>query len=147
MYKPVLSESAFVYTCDTNSLAYLKSLGVKAPTMDFAPDIAFHFKLHDDERANEYLKTTKLERGKFLVTMMHYAILDRPGVKEFGEEHLRKHRTVLERWVCETGLPVLVMAEDDREIELGKRTLIDPMPEDVRRKMVPRETFGGWMRR
>lgn len=141
LYKPVLSESAFVYTRDTNSLAYLKSLGVKAPAMDFAPDIAFHFKLRDDERANEYLKTTKLERGKFLVTMMHYAVLDRPGVKEFGEEHLRKHRAVLERWVRETGLPVLVVAEDDREIELGKRTLFDPMPEDVRRKMVIRETF------
>ena len=109
--------------------------------LDFAPDIAFHFRLRDDAPAHAFLQAKGLEKDKFLVTIVHYALLDRPGVRERGAEYAEKHRQVLAKWIRETGLPVLVVAEDDREIELGKKVLIDPQPEEIRKKMILRETF------
>ncbi len=141
LFRRLLGDAAFVYTRDTNSLKYLKSLNMKPPVMDFAPDIAFHFRLRDDAPAHAFLRSNGLEKDKFLVTIVHYALLDRPGVRERGIEYAEKHRQVLAKWIRETGLPVLVVAEDDREVELGKKVLIDPQPEEIRRKMILRETF------
>jgi polysaccharide pyruvyl transferase WcaK-like protein len=135
LFRRVLGEAHFVFTRDTNSLEYLRSLNVRPKTMHLAPDIAFHMRLRNDGPAKQYLRAKGLERGKFLVTMVHYSTLDRPGVKDFGASHLEKHRAVLQRWVRETGLPILVVAEDEREVELGKKWLIDPMPADVQKKM------------
>jgi polysaccharide pyruvyl transferase WcaK-like protein len=136
LFRHVLGGADFVYTRDTNSLKYLQSLNVKPKTMDLGPDIAFHFQLRNDAPAHEFLKSKGLEKGKFLVTMVHYSNMDRPGVKDFGASHLEKHRAVLQRWIKETGLPILVVAEDEREVELGKQWLIDPMPADIQKKMV-----------
>ena len=141
LFRRLLGDAAFVYTRDTNSLKYLKSLNMKPPILDFAPDIAFHFRLRDDAPANAFLRSKGLEKDKFLVTIVHYALLDRPGVRERGAEYAEKHRQVLAKWIRETGLPVLVVAEDDREVELGRKVLIDPQPEEIRRKMILRETF------
>jgi hypothetical protein len=136
LFKRVLDEAAFVYGRDTDSLEYLQSLGINPEHMKFGPDIAFQFRLRNDAAANAFLQKHKLERGKFLVTMIHYATMDRPGVKDFGASHLEKHRAVVKRWMEETGLPVVVVAEDEREVELGKQWLIDPMPENLRKKMI-----------
>lgn len=141
LFRRVLGESAFLFTRDTNSLRYLQSLHVKPPVLDFAPDIAFHFRLRDDAPARDFLRARGLERGKFLVSIVHYALLDRPGVRERGAEFGAKHREVLANWIRQTGLPVLIVPEDEREMEMGKRVLIDPQPEEIRRKMVLRETF------
>jgi polysaccharide pyruvyl transferase WcaK-like protein len=136
LFRRVLGDAAFVYTRDTNSLKYLQSLEVKPKVMDLGPDIAFHFQLRNDAPAHEFLRAKGLEKGKFLVTMVHYATMDRPGVKDHGASHLEKHRAVLQRWVGETNLPILVVAEDEREVELGKKWLIDPMPTEVQKKMI-----------
>ncbi|MBI3207752.1 MAG: polysaccharide pyruvyl transferase family protein [Candidatus Solibacter usitatus] len=141
LFRRLLGDAAFVFTRDTNSLRYLESLHVKPPVLGFAPDIAFHFRLRDDAPAQAFLQSKRLEAGKFLVSIVHYALLDRPGVRERGEEFGAKHRQVLANWIRETGLPVLVVAEDEREVEMGKRVLIDPQPEEIRRKMILRETF------
>lgn len=136
LFRHVLGGAEFVYTRDTNSLKYLQGLNVKPKTMDLGPDIAFHFQLRNDAPALDFLRAKGLEKGKFLVTMVHYSTMDRPGVKDFGASHLEKHRAVLQRWVKETGMPILVVAEDEREVELGKKWLIDPMPADVQQKMI-----------
>ena len=48
---------------------------------------------------------------------------------------------MLADWIRKTGMPVLVVPEDEREVEMGKKILIDPQPEEIRRKMILRETF------
>ncbi len=139
LFKRILSEAAFVFTRDTNSLEYLRSLGVKPPAFDLAPDIAFHFRQRNDAPARAFLAAKNLAPQKFLVSIMHYATMDRPGVRDFGASHMQKHRAVLERWIRETKLPVLVVAEDDREIALGKQWLIDPMPPEIQKSMILKE--------
>lgn len=137
----ILSEASFVYTRDTISLGVLRGAGVAAPAMDFAPDIALQFRQRDDERARTYLQSAGLEPGKFLMAISHYAVLTRPSVKERGPEHCARMRAVLERWVRETELPVLLAAEDDREMAVNKEALLDPLPAAVRAKVKLRETF------
>ncbi|GAB4363884.1 MAG: hypothetical protein OHK0021_07720 [Bryobacter sp.] len=139
LFKRVLEEAAFVYGRDTNSLDYLQSLGINPPHLKMAPDIAFHFKLRNDSPVDAFLREKKLERGKFLVAIVHYATLDRPGVRDYGVAHLTKMRAVIERWMRETNLPVVVVAEDEREVTLGKQWLIDAMPQDLQYKMVLRD--------
>jgi polysaccharide pyruvyl transferase WcaK-like protein len=139
LFNRVLSEAAFVYPRESDSWQHLKDLGVKPPVLEVGPDIAFHFRLRNDGPARSFLSAKGLESGKFLVTMAHYATMDRPGVKDHGASHLEKQRAVLQRWIRETGMPVLVVAEDDREVAFGKQWLIDPMPAEIQRKMLLRD--------
>jgi polysaccharide pyruvyl transferase WcaK-like protein len=139
--KRVLSDAKFLFTRDSISIGILKEAGIAGPHIAFAPDIAFQYRQKNDAAANAYLQAAGLERGKFLVAILHYAVLDRPGVRERGPEYVQKMRDVLIRWVRETKLPVLVAPEDEREVSLGKEQLIDPMPADVKPYMKLREKF------
>lgn len=139
--RPILSGAKFLFTRESLSIGVLQRAGVEGPHIAFAPDIAFQFKQRNDEAAAQFLKSENLQPGKFLVSILHYAVLDRPGVRERGPEYLQKMREVLIRWVRETKLPVLIAPEDDREIELGKQQLIDPMPEDVKPFLRLRKSF------
>jgi polysaccharide pyruvyl transferase WcaK-like protein len=137
----VLSEASFVYTRDTISLDVLRGAGVKPPAMDFAPDIALQYRQRDDARAKAYLQSAGLEPGKFLMSIGHYAVLTRPSVKDRGPEHCARMRAVIERWIRETGLPVLLAPEDDREMALNKEALLDPLPAAVKAQVKLRQTF------
>ncbi len=139
--RQILSGAKFLFTRESISVGILKDAGVAGPHIAFAPDIAFQFKQRNDTAAAAYLRSEGLERGKFLVAMIHYAVLDRPGVRERGPEYVQKMREVLIRWARETKLPILIAPEDDREIELGKQQLIDPMPDDVKPLLKLRKTF------
>jgi polysaccharide pyruvyl transferase WcaK-like protein len=139
--RKILSGASFLFTRETISIGVLKQAGVRGPHIAFAPDIAFQYNQRNGEAAAAFLKSENLERGRFLVAMIHYAVLDRPGVRERGPEYVAKMRDVLIRWVRETKLPVLVAPEDEREIEIGKQQLIDPMPDDVKPYMKLRKTF------
>lgn len=137
----VMSDAKFLFTRDSISIGILKEAGIQGPHIAFAPDIAFQYRQRNDAAANAYLQSAGLERGKFLVAIIHYAVLDRPGVRERGPEYVRKMQEVLIRWVRETKLPILIAPEDDREIALGKAQLIDPMPADVKPYLKLRDTF------
>lgn len=141
VWKRVLSDAKFLFTRDSLSIGILRGAGISGPHIAFAPDIAFQFRQRNEEAANAYLRAARLERGNFLVAILHYAVLDRPGVKERGAEYVQMMREVLIRWVRETKLPILIAPEDEREIALGKLHLVDPMPPDVKPYLRLRETF------
>lgn len=137
----ILSQASFLFTRESLSPAVLRQAGVSGPHIAFAPDIAFQFRQRDDATAAAYLKSESLEPGRFLVAILHYAVLDRPGVRERGPEYVQKMREVLITWVRETRMPVLLAPEDDREIELNRQQLFDPMPADVKPYLRLRRTF------
>lgn len=137
----ILSGAKFLFTRDSISIGILKDAGISGPHIAYAPDIAFQYRQRNEAKANAYLREAGLERGKFLVAIIHYAVLDRPGVRERGPEYVAKMREVLIRWARETKLPILIAPEDDREIALGKQQLIDPMPADVKPLLKLRDRF------
>jgi len=154
----LLSGSAFVFCRDTDSLAYLKQRGVTCPVMEFGPDAAFGIDVRDEERAGAFMKAHELEDRRFICTVprLRYTpyhkmrkvstdpaeIRRREAVNEqFAEADHEKLREVITAWVHETGLKALVCPEMTYQVEVGKRLLVDPLPDDVKRRVVHRDSF------
>lgn len=155
--KRLLTRAKFAYFRDSVSLARAKADGVACPIMEFAPDGAFAVDLRNDEKAAAFLRANGLEDGKFLVAIPRWRNTPRwtlAGRQPTGDEVEREktnhrlkesdHRPVREAivaFVRETGLRVLVCPEDMTQMSIGREQLVDPLPEDVRKRVVWREQF------
>jgi hypothetical protein len=124
--------------------------------MAFGPDTAFGVvTLRNDQAATTFLRDHRLEEGKFLCCIPRWRItphwlIDRrrpfvasthqrnEAMKEHDHAQLRAAIIAITR---ETDLKVLVCHEDQTQIQLGKAMLVDPLPDDVKRKVVWRERF------
>jgi polysaccharide pyruvyl transferase WcaK-like protein len=154
----LLSRARFAFFRETQSLALAKELGCTAPVTGFAPDAAFATDLRDDAAAGRFLEAHGLEAGRFVccIPRLRYtpywtipekkAAFDavKQARNEAFEEHDHApHRRAIERIVRETGLQVLVCPEDRTQMAVGRRLLVDPLPPDVRRRVVWRADY--WM--
>jgi polysaccharide pyruvyl transferase WcaK-like protein len=153
----LLSAAAFVFCRDTISVDVIRKAGVKCPTMEFAPDATFAIPLRNDAQAAGYLRTQGLEPRKFVCAIPrlrytpYYKIhhkqptprdLQREQVSEqFRERDHAKLREAIVAWVRRTGLPVLACPEMTYQVELAKQVLVDPLPADVRPKVVWRDSY------
>jgi hypothetical protein len=153
-----LSKAKFVYFRDgVSAQAATGIFGLsKPPAMGWGPDTAFGItKLRDDARATSYLKANGLEEGKFLCCIPRYRWTpfwtlhkDRPldPVKLARSEEMKEHdhaphREAIIRLVREAGVKVLITHEDQTQIQLGKEALYDPLPADVKKQVVWRESY------
>jgi hypothetical protein len=126
--------------------------------MEFGPDAAFGIDVRDEERAGAFMKAHELEDRRFICTVprLRYTpyhkmrkvstdpaeIRRREAVNEqFAEADHEKLREVITAWVHETGLKALVCPEMTYQVEVGKRLLVDPLPDDVKRRVVHRDSF------
>lgn len=131
LFRPLLSDASFVFVRDSNSLEYLKSLGVAPPVLEFGPDATFAFDLRDEARADAFMERHGLKPRKFIT------ITIRTSVQKFIDEkreqaHAAKLRRLIETWVDRTGHDVLICPEVKLEIEPARRLIYQPLPEDVR---------------
>lgn len=154
--RQALSDAAFVYFRDSRSLARAKAEGVRPPIIGVSPDVAFAFDIRDDRAAETYLARVGLKPGKFIcciprmrctpfweVERKHTAF---DPVKHARNEETKEsdHARLLEAIVAvvrQTDLRVLVCPEDETQIALAKEMLIDRLPDDVRPRVVWRDTF------
>lgn len=152
----LLGGAKFAYFRDSASLAVARDAGVKCPVMAFGPDTAFGVTdLRDDASAVAFLKASGLEEGKYICCIPRYrytpywtikrnvALDDR---KQKRNEEMVEHdhaplREAIAAVAARTGLKVLVCCEDLTQVELGKRVLVDPLPADVRGRVVWREKY------
>jgi polysaccharide pyruvyl transferase WcaK-like protein len=155
--KDILSKAAFVFFRDSPSLEKAKSDGVSCPIMEFAPDGAFACDLRDDPSANAFLKEHDLQSGQFLCCIPrlrftpYWQIRNTPMTEQQRSRHLRNEamadqdhaplREAIIRLVRETSNKVLVCPEDQSQMQVGKRWIIDLLPGDVRQRVVWREQF------
>jgi polysaccharide pyruvyl transferase WcaK-like protein len=154
----ILNDAAFVYTRETESLDYLKSLNIKPKVMDFVPDAAFGFNIHDDEKANSFLKAHSLENKKFICVVprlrwtpyqrdLAQASISEVMRKRFEENEkfrpvdMQKLRDLITAFVRKTNNKVLACPEMTYQVELLKTELYDPLPEDVKKNVVYRDSF------
>ncbi len=152
----VLSGAKFVYFRDSVSLAVAKEYGCTSPIMEFAPDGAFAVDLRDDEKAEAFLNANGLEAGKFLccIPRLRYtpywtipskkAKMDE--TKHARNEALKEHdhaqlRQGIIEVVRQTEMKVLVCPEDQTQMAVGKEMLYDPLPADVKAKVVWRPNY------
>lgn len=153
--KDLLDTASFVFLRDSVSLDVVKDAGVKCPIIEFGPDGAFAADLRNDATADAFLRAHHLEPGKFLCTIPNlrnapywrvkrgYAFDD---AKHRRNEEMKEHdhaplRDAITAVVRKTGMKVLVCPEDSTQMETGKELLVDPLPADVKEKVVWREKF------
>ncbi len=140
MFRPLLSDAAFVFVRDGNSLEYLRSLGIKPPIMEYGPDATFAFDLRDEAAADKFMRRHNLQPRKFITLTIRTSC--QGFIDEKREQvHAAKMRQLVETWVMRTGLDVLICPEVKHEIEPARRLIYDPLPADVRKHVRIKEDF------
>jgi hypothetical protein len=155
--RALMGRARFLFFRDSVSLQKAQADGVACPVMAFGPDGAFACDLRDDAAAEAFLKARGLEEKTFLCCIPrlrntpYWKIRNRPFDAEAQRKHARNEamkehdhaplREAIVRVVRETGLKVLVCPEDMSQMAVGKEMLVDRLPEDVRARVVWRESF------
>ena len=153
----IMDRAAFFFCRDTISRDYLKAQGIKTPIVEFGPDAQLGMRLRDDVRGFAWLREHGLEDGKFICVIPrlrytpYYKVNNVPrvptddvrdainsGAKEKDHAKLRE---MIVAYVRKTGNKAMACAEMTYQIELAKEELVDPLPDDVKKKVVWRDTF------
>ena len=154
---PLLSKARFVFFRDSVSLDVARRQGVTSPLLAFGPDGAFGCDLRNDRAAETFMRQHDLERGRFVcvIPRLRYtpyweirktAMTDEQRRRAARNDAMAEHdhaplRDAIVRIVRNTRLKVLVCPEDISQMAVGKRWLVDPLPADVRSRVVWREQF------
>jgi polysaccharide pyruvyl transferase WcaK-like protein len=155
--RELLAGSRFIFCRDTLSLEALKQSGIRVPVMEFGPDATFQLDLRNDAAAERFLRDHKLERKRFacFVPRLRWTPYWKEGRKYAPEEQARKEaendrfretdhaklRAAIVAWVRETGFKALLCPEMTYQVELLRPLLFDPLPEDVKAKVVARSDY------
>ncbi len=153
----VIDRSAFFFCRDTISRDYLKRQGVKTPILEFGPDAQLGMHIRDDVKGLAYLKDNQLAEKKFICVVPrmrytpYYRVNNTPRAVDDDmkdainsrttEKDLSKLRELIVAYVKSTGNKVLVCPEMTYEVELAKEVVVDPLPAEVKKNVVWRDTF------
>lgn len=153
----ILSRAKFVFFRDTVSLEVAKQQGVTCPVLEFGPDGAFACDVRNDDLARAFLRTHELEDGQFVCCIPrlrytpYWEIRGTPMSEEQRRRNARNEaiadqdhaplRAAIEAVVSETPLKVLVCPEDQSQMAVGQRWIMDKLPAKLRSRVVWRERF------
>ncbi len=155
--RAVIDRSAFFFCRDTISRDYLKAQGVKTPILEFGPDAQLGMRDRDEEKGLAFLKQHGLEPKRFIavVPRLRYTpyykirktartasdeVKDAINDRTVERDHARL-REMIEAYVRQTGRKVMACAEMTYQVELARQVLVDPLPADVKKNVVWRDTF------
>ncbi|HYE31998.1 MAG TPA: polysaccharide pyruvyl transferase family protein [Methylomirabilota bacterium] len=155
--KDLLSKAKFVFFRDSVSLAHARKEGVTAPVMEFGPDGAFACDLRNDAAAEQFLKASKLQEGKFVccIPRLRYTPYWEMRGEAMTAEQRRRHarneamaehdhaplREAIRAIVKETDFRVLLCPEDKSQMAVGKRWILEKLAPSERQRVVWREEF------
>lgn len=155
----LIAKAAFFYCRDTESLKYLKTLNNPCPIQAFAPDSTFGIKLYNDQKAKAYLDKVGLKSGEFICVIPrlrftpYWQMVNRVPSDSEKERYAistaytgrdgEKMQQIIIDWVKTTGLKVLICPEVTYQVEFSKENLYDPLPDNIKKNVVWRDSF--WM--
>ena len=152
----LLTKARFAYFRDSVSMEFAKSKGVACPVMAFCPDGAFAVDIRDDKAADAFLKEHGLETGKFLCAIPQLRFspwweLPQKKLSVNPEKHARNEamkeqdnkpiREAIIAVVRQTSMKILIVPENETQVRIGKEMLYDPLPDDVKAKVVWRDHY------
>lgn len=152
----VLTNARFVYFRDSLSLQLARDLGCQSTVMEFGPDGAFGTDLNADDKASKFLSDHQLEPGKFLccIPRLRYTPYWMIPAKKQSIDPIKHernqamkehdhapHREAIIRVVRETDMKILVCPEDQTQMAVGKELIVDPLPADVKQRVVWRSNY------
>ncbi len=149
--------AAFIYCRDTLSLRFLQREKLRPGVLEFGPEGCFALDLRDEARAADWLKRNGLAGEDYLcvVPRLRYTpyyrvrnvprsnsdyVMDTLNARTTTSDHAPL-RDLIVRWVRGTGCRVVACPEMTYQIETAKEQLVDPLPADVKRSVVWRDTF------
>ena len=153
----IMDRAAFFFCRDTISRDYLKAQGVKTPIVEFGPDAQLGMHLRDDAKGFAFLKAHGLQDGKFICVIPrkrytpYYEVNNVPRVasddikdainNRTTETDHAKLREMIISYVKATGNKVMACAEMTYQVKMAKDVLVDPLPADVKKNVVWRDTY------
>jgi polysaccharide pyruvyl transferase WcaK-like protein len=153
----IMDRASFFFCRDSISRDYLKAQGVKSPIVEFGPDSQLGMTLRDDAKGFAYLKAQGLAEGKFICVIPRLRYTPywshagrKPGPDDPQKEAINqrttkqdhdKLREMIALYVRNTGHKVLACAEMTYEIKMAKDELVDPLPADVKKNIVWRDSY------
>src|SRR3954468_21232308 len=153
--RTLLGGASFVFLRDGASLKVVKDGGVKCPVIEFGPDGAFAADVRNDAAAEAFLKAHDLQEAQYVCVIPNLRNAPywrvKPKVafdeaKHRRNEEMKEHdHAPLRDAMCaiarQTPMKLLVCPEDATQMETGKELLVDPLPADVKAKVVWRDKF------
>ena len=157
--KDLLNKAAFVYTRETQSLENLAQADIQSET-GFVPDATFALHLLDEQKARKFMQQHELQARRFVCVIPrlrktpYYKL--RPNnagwsnekiaeVDALNEQHKEKDhakaREAMITYVRETGNKVVVCPEMTYQLDIMDELLINPLPADVKKNVVKRDTY------
>lgn len=150
-------KAAFIYPRDTLGLGFLQQEALKPGVLEFGPEGCFALDLRDEERAADWRKRHGLAEEDYLCVIPrlrytpYYQVknlprsaadyeLDALNAASVSSDHAAL-REVIVRWVRQTGARVVACPEMTYQIATAKEQLVDPLPDDVKKRVVWRDTF------
>jgi hypothetical protein len=113
--------------------------------------------LRDDAKAFAYLKAQGLEEGKFICVIPRLRYTPywshagrKPGPDDSAKDQINqrttkqdhdKLRDMIVRYVRGTGNKVLACAEMTYQVKMAKEELVDPLPAEVKKNVIWRDTY------
>jgi hypothetical protein len=153
----LINGARFVFFRDSVSLKFARDQGLTCPVMEFGPDAAFGVNLRNDEPAVAFLREHGLEEGRFFCVIPrlrytpYWLIRHTPMTAEDQRKHARNEamkehdhapiRAAIIAVARRTDMKVLVCPEDESQVAIGKAMLVDPLPDDVKAKVVWRDRY------
>ncbi|QDU11238.1 polysaccharide pyruvyl transferase family protein [Gimesia aquarii] len=155
----LLSEAAFIFTRETQSLKNLTAAKVTSSHQDFAPDATFAIDITDDQKATAFQKKNQLEKGKYLCAVprlrftpyhkIHKSIRwSKEKIQEvesvnqkYQEIDHAKLRSAIQEWVRLTGHKVVVCPEMTYQTAIIHPLVIDPLPPDVKSMVIAHDDY------
>jgi hypothetical protein len=153
----IIDRAAFFFCRDTISLEYLRRQRVKTPILEFGPDAQLGMHLRDDAKGLAYLQVRGLQEREFICVIPrlrytpYYRVYNVPRTpsdeirdainERTTEKDHSKLREMLTAYVKSTGNKVLVCAEMTYQVTLGKEVLVDPLPAEVKKNVIWRDSF------
>lgn len=153
----IIDRAAFFFCRDSISRDYLKNQRVKTAVLEFGPDAQLGMTLRDDAKGFAWLKEHQLADKKFICVIPrmrytpYYRINNVPrtpaddtrdaiNTRTTEKDHVAL-RDMIVAYVKNTGNKVMACAEMTYEVPLAKEVLLDPLPEDVKKNVVWRDTY------
>lgn len=155
--RALYEKAAFIFCRDTLSLRFLEREQLQCRQLGFGPEGAFALAVRDDSRAEAWLRRHGLAADGYLCVVPrlrytpYYRVKNLPrsdGDYAIDEINARTApgdhaplRDLIALWVRQTGLKVVACPEMTYQIETAREQLVEPLPADVRRNVVWRDTY------
>lgn len=152
----LLNKAKFAYFRDSVSLEFARKHGVNNTIMEFCPDGAFAVDVKNDAAAIKFLKEHDLRDGEFICAIPQLRFspwwelkskkraMD-PAKHALNEQMKEKDnapiREAIIAVVRQTNKKVLLVPENETQVRIGKEMLYDPLPDDVKKRVVWRDTY------